>query len=331
MVGMKRLGIAGRLIPVSVMLSMLTPSDAAFAQNFRNRPVHVIATEPGGAADLSARTIALKLGSYFGQSFVVENKGGAAGAIAAVSVARSTPDGYTLLYFGSVLWTLPMMRRNVGYDVLRDFSPISIATSSPYFLYINSSVPVNTVKELIAFARKFPGKLNYGTTGTGATPHMAGELFKSMAEVDIVRVPYKGTGASITDLLTGQLQMLLGTAQSGLPNVKTGKLKVLGIANEKPSALAPDIPTIAASGLPDFEISSTSVMLAPAKTPTVIVQRIYEGIVKALSDPEVKKRFFDAGIEPVGTTPEQSLAYIKKDITKWAKVVREAGIVDDEQ
>ena len=313
----------------TTLLPVLSLIGVASAQTYPSKPIHVYTTETGGGTDLTARAIGQRLSIVLGQPIIVENKGAAGGAIAAVSVANSAPDGHTLLYYGTGIWTLPLMRKNAGYDLLRDFSPISIATSAPYFLYMNPLVPANSVSELIAYAKKYPGKLNYGAPGLGSSPHLAGELFKSMAGVDVQRVPYKSTGATITDLLANQLQIVFGTGASGLPHVKTGKLKVLGIASDKPSILAPDIPTIAATGLPDFEISSKAVMFAPGKTPAAIVRRISEEIAKVLAEPEIRKRFLAEGIEPVGTTPEQSLVFIKGDIARWAKIIDKAGMQEE--
>jgi tripartite-type tricarboxylate transporter receptor subunit TctC len=300
----------------------------AAAQDYPNKPIRMLAPEPGGGNEVAGRIIAQALAESLGQQVVVENRGAASGAIAGDLLARAAPDGYTLLYYGSTIWLVPFLRDKVPFDPLRDFAPIALAASNPFFLFVHPSLPVKNVKELIALARARPGELNYGSAGSGAATHLSAELFNTMAGIKTTRVAYKGSGQASTGLVSGEVQLMFGSIGLGMAHVKTGRLKCLAVAQAKPSALAPDVPTFAASGLPGFEAASMNGMFAPAKTPAAIITRLNAEILKVINRPEVKERFITAGIEAVGSTPDEFGAAIRADMAKWSKVIKAAGIRD---
>ncbi len=296
------------------------------AQKFPNKPIRMLAPEPGGGNEVAGRIIAQALYEGLGQQVVVENRGSASGAIAGHILATAPPDGYTVLYYGSTIWLLPLLREKVPFDPLRDFAPVSLATTAPFFLYTHPSLPATTLKEMIALCRANPGKYNYGSAGSGAATHLSAELFKIMAHVDITRIAYKGSGQAGNALAGGEVHMLFGSASLGLVHVRAGRLRALGVGALKRSALAPEIPTMAEAGLPGYESASMSGMFAPAKTPRAIIDRLNREIVRAMQRPEVKERFLNAAIEAVGSTPDEFAAILKADIAKWGKVIKTAGI-----
>ena len=298
----------------------------ASAQSYPAKPVRMLAPEPGGGNEVAGRMIARGLSEALGQPFVVENRGAASGAIAGEILAKAAPDGYTVLYYGSTIWLLPFLRERVPFDPMRDFAPISLATTAPFFLFAHPSLPVRSVKELIALAKAKPGELHYGSAGSGAATHLSAELFKRAAGVDIMRVAYKGAGAAANALAAGEVQIMFASATLGLGFAKAGRLKVLGVASSRQSPLAPEVPTVAASGLPGFEAASMSGMFAPAKTPSALIRRLNQEILRVLERSDVKERFFAAGIEPIGSTPEEFTAVLRADQAKWGKLIRELGI-----
>jgi len=298
----------------------------AHAQTYPNKPIRMLAPEPGGGNEVAGRIIARALTESMGQQIVIENRGAASGVIAGELLARAPADGYTILYYGSTIWLLPFMRAKVPFDPIKDFAPVCFATTNPFFVFMHPSVPAKNLRELIALAKAKPGQLNYGSAGSGAATHLVAEMFKMAAGVDITRIAYKGSGAAGSGLLAGEVQLMFVSASVGLPFVKTGRLKALAVASAQPSPLAPDVPTAAAAGLPNFEAASTAGMFAPAKTPRAIVQRLNREIVQALARPEVKEAFERAAIEAVGSTPEQFGEFIKADMAKWGKVIKAAGI-----
>ena len=299
---------------------------SALAQTYPNKPIRMLAPEPGGGNEIAGRHIARALSTRLGQQFVIENRGAASGVIAGEIVARAAPDGSTVIYYGSTLWILPSLRDKVPFDPLKDFAPVSLATHAPFFLFMHPSVPANTLKELIALAKAKPGYLNYASAGSGAATHLSAELFKITAGVDITRIAYKGSSLAANGLLAGEVQIMFVSASVGLNQVKTGRLKALLVASAKPSPLAPEIPTSAAAGLPGYEAASISGMFAPAKTPEAIVRLLNREIVRALETPEVKEAFANVAIEAVGSTPEEFAAIVKSDMAKWSKVIKAAGI-----
>ena len=299
-------------------------SPAAFAQDYPTRPVRIVASEAGGGGDFIARLVAQGLSGALGQQVVVENRGG--GVIAGDVVAKSPPDGYTLLLYGNTLWLLPLMRKQVPYDPQRDFMPITLAGRAVNVLVVHPSLPVKSVKELIALARARPGQLNFSTAAPGTINHLAGELFNSMAKVNIVRVSYRGSPSAVTAVMSGEVQLMFASAAPVRPHIQAGRVRPLGVTTATRSATYPDLPTIAESGVPGFEAVSTHGIFAPAKTPDAIIARLHQEIVRVLQRPESRDRFAGIGAEPVGSTPEQLTTEIRAEIARMGKVIRDAGI-----
>jgi tripartite-type tricarboxylate transporter receptor subunit TctC len=263
-----------------------------------------------------------------GQSVVVENRGGGNGSIAADTVAKSTPDGYTLLIYSSIVWTLQFMQ-TVPYDPVRDFAPVTMAAIAPNILVVHPALPVNSVKELIALAKARPGELNYATGGSGSQGHLSAELFKTMAHLNMVRIPYKGSGPALNALMSGQVQLMFVAAGGVLPHVRSGRLKALAVTTARPSAMAPGLPTVASAGLAGYDSNSSYAVLAPSGTPVPVIARLNQEMVRVLKQPETKERLFAAGMEPVGSTPAELAATIKSDMTVLGKLIREQGIRAD--
>ena len=287
----------------------------------------MVAAEAGGGGDFAARVIARELAAAFGQQVVVDNRGAAGGIIAGQTVAKAPPDGYTLLFYSGFIWTLPLLK-DVHYDPAKELAPVTLALTTANILVVSPSVAAKSVPDLIALARAKPGALNYATSGAGGTPHLAAELFKSMAGVDIVHVPYKGQAAALNDLLSGLVQVMFPNAASVAPHVKAGRLRALAITTSKPSPHYPDLPTVAAT-LPGYESVVMFGMWAPAKTPPPLVARLNRETVAALNKPDVKEKFFNMGVDTVGTTPGEFAAIIKADTAKMEKLIRSAGIRAD--
>ncbi len=286
----------------------------------------VVPSAPGAGTDITARIMAPKLSGYLGQQVVVENRAGAATMIGGEAVARSIPDGHTLLMGISTLAINPAMYRKMPYDALKDFVPISQVVAVPNVLVTHPSLPVSTVKELVAFARTRPNQINFASAGTGTNPHLTMELFLSMTGVSMTHVPYKGTGQGIIDVLAGQVPVITPSLLTALPYTRSGRLRALGVSSAKRSSAAPDIPTIAEAGVPGYEATQWFGILAPAGTPRAIVDRLHREIVRALKDPEVRDRLVADGAETVGSSPEEFAAYIRSESVKWAKVVKDVGI-----
>ncbi|MBI3041827.1 MAG: tripartite tricarboxylate transporter substrate binding protein [Betaproteobacteria bacterium] len=293
---------------------------------YPTKPIRMLAPEPGGGNEIAGRTIAQALSIQLGQNLVVENRGAASGAIAGEILAHATPDGYTLLYYGSTVWLLPYLRDKVPFDPVKDFAPVSLGTRAPFYLFVHPSVKANSVRELIDYAKAHPGKLNYGSAGSGAATHLTAELFKIVAGVDIVRIAYKGSGLASNALVTGEVQLMFVSGSVGLPHVRAGRLKALAIASPGRSSLSPEVPTMAESGLPGYEASSMSGMFAPAKTPRAIVKLLSDEVARALKRDDVKQSFVRRGTEAVGSTPEEFAAIIREDMAKWSRVIKAAGI-----
>ena len=315
--------------PLIGLLAVASASLAAAGDNYPARPVRIIAGEPGAINDITTRLIAQGLTASLSQQVVVDNRGGAGGAIAGEIVARAAPDGYTLISYGSSLWLAPFLRDGVSYDPVKDFSPITLAVSSPVVLVVQPSAPANSTAELIALAKAKPGTLNYGSGGAGTTPHLAMELFKARAGVNIVRIPYKGVGPALNDMLGGQLQVMIITAGSATPHLKSGKLKGLAVGSSAPSPLAPGLPTIAATGLPGYEFASIWGIFGPAKTPLPVIQRLSREIARILSRPDVKAKFMNAGVEAIGSGPDRLAAAVRTEMTTLGKLIKDLGIRSD--
>ena len=314
-----------RFVFLMFSAGMMLGAGAGFGQDYPNKPVRIVTAEGGGGADFMSRLIAQGLTVSLGQQVVVENRGGASGAIAAQAVAKAPADGYTLLFYSNGIWTLPLLR-DVPYDPVKDFAPLTLVAISPNMIVVHPSLPVRSVKQLIALAKARPGELNYSMGGTGTTPHLAAELFKSMAGVDIVRINYKGAGPALNELIGGQVQLTFATTASGMPHVKSGRLKALAVTSAEPSALVPGLPTVAASGLPGYESVASYGMFSTARTPAALVSRLNEEIVRVLRRAEVKEKLFNTGVEVVGGSPEGFAAMMKMEMLKWGKVIRDAGI-----
>ena len=274
---------------------------AMHAQDYPHKPVRIVASGTGGGGDFASRVIAQGLTSNLGQQVVVENRGGGIGA--AEVVARAQPDGYTLMFYGSTIWVSPFMRSNLPYDPVRDFAPVTLAIRSPNVLAVNPSVAAKSVKELIALVKSKPGELNYAARASGSTPHLAAELFKSMAGVEVVRIPYKSNGAAYTDLLSGQVQLMFATTGGATPHIQSGKLRALAVTGAQPSPLVPGLPTVSAAGLPGYESVSMSGVFVPAKTPRLLINRISSEIIKVLNSADVKERLFGSGVEVAAILP----------------------------
>jgi tripartite-type tricarboxylate transporter receptor subunit TctC len=296
----------------------------ARAQEYPVRPIRLVTSDVGSGSDFSARVISRGISGVMGQQIIVDNR---SSVLAPEIVAKAQPDGYTLLFYGSGLWLLPQIQSDVRYDWTRDYAPIAWATTSPTVLAVHPSQPVKSVKELIALAAAKPGVLNYASGAPGTINHLAAEMFKYLARVNIMRISYKGQGAALGDLVSGQVQLMFVPAVAVSPHLKSGRLMALAVTSAKPSPLLPGLPTVAeAGGLPGYELVSVNGVFAPAKTPPAIIARINREIAKLLAAPEVKELFANAGAEAVGGTPEFFALTIKAQAASVGKVIKAAGI-----
>jgi tripartite-type tricarboxylate transporter receptor subunit TctC len=295
---------------------------------YPDKPIRLVAPfVPGGPTDIVARVVAQKLGQSLGENVVVDNRGGASGAIGCEIVARSAPDGYTLMIGSSGnLAVAPALFAKLPYDPLKDFQAITQTTAGPQIVVVNPGVAAKTFPELLALARAKPGSLNYASGGAGTTTQLGPELLKSMAKIDIVHVPYKGTGQALSDVIGGQIQMMMASLLPAMPHVKSGRLRGLAVTGLKRTPALPEIPTVAESGVPGFETTSWHGMVMPAKTPPAISARVHAEMVKLLNLPDVKALFLTQGMETVGNTPAQFAAYIKGETEKWTRVIRSIGL-----
>lgn len=301
-------------------------TSVAQAQSYPNRPVRIVTSPAGGGNDFAARLIATGLSAPLGQQVIVDNRAG--GVVPGDVAARSKPDGYTLLVAGGTFTIGPLLEKT-PYDPVRDFEPLTLVGVAPNVLVVHPSLPVKSLKELIALARARPGDLNYSAATPGSQSHLGAELLKSMAKVNIVRVSYKGTGQAVQSILSGEVQVLFANTPSVGPHVKAGKLRALAVTGLKPSPHFPDLPTMTDAGLPGYEVISMDGIYAPAKTPREIVTRLNQEIVRVITSPDIKQRFFDAGVEVVGSTPEEFAKRIQAEIDFWAKVIKAGGIKPD--
>src|SRR5262245_2163353 len=307
----------------------LAISAGVCAQGYPSKPIRmIVAYPPGGGTDIVGRTVAQKLGEALGQSVVVENRGGASGNIGTELAARAAPDGYTIL-MGNVAPNAinASLFRNLPFDPVADFAPVTLVASTPNVLVVHPSTPARTVKEVVALARAKPGALNFASAGVGSSSHLAGELFRVLARAEIVHVPYKGAGSAMVDVLSGQVQLYFATMPAAMPHVKSGKLAPVAVTSARRSRALPEVPTIAESGVPGYEASTWYGLLAPAHTPQAAIARLHDATVKILSDAALREKLANQGFEPVGDTPEEFAAYIKSEIGKWGKVIREAEIM----
>jgi len=293
------------------------------AQDFPERPLRIVTSQAGGGNDVQARVIARGLTNALGQQVIVDNR--PSGVIPGEIVSKATPNGYTLLFYNNALWTGPFIQKT-PYDPVRDFAPVTTSAIGPNILVVNNALPVRSVRELIALAKAKPGQLNYASSALGASNHLAAELFKAMAGVDIVRVGYKGAGPGLNDLMAGNVQVMFPTAGAAVPHMKSGRMRALAVTSHERSAVAPDLPTIAESGLPGYESLAIYGVFAPAGTPRPIINRLNQEIIRVLAAPEVKDLFFKLGMETVGGSPEQLGAKVKSEMTRMEKVIQAAGI-----
>lgn len=310
----------------ALFAAVLTPS-LAFAQTYPDKPVRVIVPVPaGGTPDVIARMVAPGLSSLLGQQLVIDNRGGAGGLIGAELAAKALPDGYTLFFSSpGSLTILPHLQKHVNYDTLRDFLPVSLVSIGPFLLITHPSVPVKTVKELVALAKVEPGKLNYASAGNGAANHLAMELFKSMAGVDLTHVPYKGAPQAITDLIGGSVNLMFNSIPPVLQHIKAGRLRLIAVSSTKRSPQLPDVPTVSEAGVPGYESITWFGLLAPAKTPPAIVARLHRDLVKVVRAPDLKAQFEIQGYDAVGGSPAEFAAFIRAESEKYAKVIKLSG------
>jgi tripartite-type tricarboxylate transporter receptor subunit TctC len=311
------------LSAAAMPLSAWTAQVVSGAADYPHKAIRILTSEPGGSTDFLSRLIGSGISHAVGQPVVIDNR---AGIIAIETAAKALPDGYTLLHYGQVIWIMPFMQDKATYDPVRDFAPITLVVSSPNILVVHPSVAANSVKELIDLAKARPGEINYSSAPAGASNHLAAELFRSMAGINIVRIPYKGTAPALTGLVSGQTQMMLPTALASMPHLKAGRLRALAVTTAQPSVLAPGLPTVSASGLPGYESVSSLGMLAPAKTPSAIIARLNQESVRAINQPDVRDKFLAAGATPVGSTPAEFAAVIKREMISMGKIIKDGAI-----
>jgi len=309
-----------------IILALIV-SDAALAQTYPAKPVRVVVPfPPGGGTDIVARTVTPKMAEILGQPFVIENRAGAGGNIGTEVVARSPADGYTLLVASASTAINTTLVPNLSWSFERDFAPVVLMVVNNHLLAAHPSFPANNVRELLALARAKPGQVTYASYGSGSSAHLTAELFKLMAGVDLLHVPYKGAAPAVNDLLGGQVNIMFADVAALLPHIKSGKLKALGIGAAKRFEGLPDVPTIAESGVPGFEAGGFLGLVAPAGTPQAAIQALNAAAQKSLALPEVRDRLLALASPPVGGTPEQFASHIKREIDKWARVIRAANI-----
>ena len=307
--------------------SLVITAEAAAAYPESGKSIRMIVPfPPGGNTDIVARAIANELSKNLGVPLIIDNRGGAGSTLGTALAAKAPADGYTILMVSGAHTINPAMFKKLPYDSIKDFAGITLIADLPVALVVHPSVPAKNLKELIAYAKANPGKLNYASSGPGSIGHLAGELLSSMAEIKLTHVPYKGSGPAVVDVLSGYVQMLLTSAATVMPHIKSGKLRAIALASQKRSVGAPEIPTVIESGLPGYVVSGGFGLLAPVATPREIIKKLNAEAVKVVAMPEVRKRLANEGADPVGSTPEEFDAYIRSDIEKWIKVVEKAGI-----
>jgi tripartite-type tricarboxylate transporter receptor subunit TctC len=314
---------ATRLIGWILLIGAAAAASLAGAQSYPARPIRLVTAAVGGGIDFTARMLAAGLTERLNEQVVVDNRGGT--NVAPQTVAKATPDGYTFLVHNNTVWIAPLLD-NVPYDYEKELWPITLTARSPNILVVHPSLQVASVQDLIALAKANPGKINYASGPVGASNHVAAELFKAMAGVDLVRIGYRGGGPALNDMLTGQVQVMFATSGSVTAHVHSGRLKALAVTSAEPSSLVPGVPTVAASGVPGYSAEAIYGFWAPAHTPAPIMARLHEEAVRVLNQPEVKERFFKSGVEAVGSTPQEFAATMKAEHSRLAKVFKTRGI-----
>ncbi len=316
---MSRTGLAARILQVCLIT---TCTGGALSQSYPSKPVRIVTGSVGGGSDVTSRHLALELSGPLGQPVIVENR---ASLLATETVAKAPPDGHTLLVGGASVWHTPLLQKR-NYDVSHDFSPLSLITREVFVVVVHPALPVKSVQDIVALAKKRPGELNISTGLSGGTTHLATELFKSMAQINAVGVPYKGSAPAIAALISGEVQLTINEAGLMLSHIKSGRLRALAVTSATPSALLPGLPTVAASGLPGYEWIGMTHIMAPARTPAPVIGRLNQEIVRALNKAEVRERYLNAGAEVVASTPEELAATIKADMTRITMVLKDADI-----
>ncbi|MDQ0139483.1 tripartite tricarboxylate transporter substrate binding protein [Cupriavidus necator] len=316
--------LAAGLAAAALFLAL---APGARAQGYPSKPITIVVpASPGGAIDLVARLVGQKLTAAWGQSVVVDNRSGATGIVGTDLVAKAAPDGYTLALVASSHAINPSMVRKLPFDTVKSFEPVALTHVVPLMLVVSPSVPAKSVKELVAYGKAHPGALSFASSGSGGAPHFSGELFKSMAGIDMIHVPYKGSTLAHPDLTSGRVSLMFDTVAAIGPQVKAGKVRALAVTTTKHAAIAPQVPTMAEAGLPGYDTSTWGGVLAPAGTPRAVIDKLNAGINQALAAPDVRERLLAAGIEPAGGSPAQFAGFIQTEMVKWARVARDAGI-----
>ncbi len=297
------------------------------AETYPQRPVRLIVPfAPGAAQDIMGRVVAQRLTEAWGQQVVVDNRSGAGSNIGVEMATRAQPDGYTLLFANEAMAINATLTKNRAFDPLRDLTPVSMIVINPRVFVANPSVPVSNIKELLALARAKPGSVRYGSSGIGTGPHLAAALLASMAKVEMTHVPYKGVAPAITDVMAGQIQMIASTVSSAMPQIQSSKLKPIAVTTLKRSAALPNVPTVAESGVAGYEATAWSMLMVPAGTPRALIARLHESTVRVLDNADLRKRFAADGGEATSSTGEQAAKFLREEIQRWAKVIKEAGV-----
>jgi tripartite-type tricarboxylate transporter receptor subunit TctC len=305
-------------------IALIMLAAAACAQRYPVKPVRIVTVGVGGGSDFVARLVAQGLTVSLGQQVIVENR--AAGVVPGAIVSQAPPDGYTLLVSSGILWITPLVQDNVPFDPVRDFAPITMINMAPNLLVVHPAVPAKSVGELIAYAKSRSAPLNYASVATGSSSHLSAELFRTMAGIELVHVNYKAAGLAFNDLISGQVELMFPNVDAVAPHVRSGRLRALAVTSAEPSALAPGLPTMAASGLPGYESVAQNALLAPAKTPLALITRLNQDSVRYLQTADIKQKLFSAGTEVLGTSPQECAAAIKADIARWKKVIADIGL-----
>ncbi len=320
-----RLQHANEWLLVAPLLGVPGLLNMATAQEYPSKPIRLITSEPGSSLDLTARVIAQGLTTTLGRQVIVDNRR----ILAVELVAQAPADGYTLLAYGSPMWIAPLLRKDLKYDAVKDFAPITLAVSSPNVLVVNSRLTAKAVPELVALAKAKPGQINYGSSVSGGSPHLAAELFNSIASVNLTRIAYKGVAQAVNDLIGGQIDVMFPVIATGMPHARAGRLRALAVTSTQPWPATPDLPTIAASGLPGYELTAMHGLLAPAKTPLAIIARLNREVVQHITQPDIKQKFLVSGSDVVAGTPQQFASTIVSDMGRMAKLIRDRNIQDE--